>query len=63
MKSENRNPKAEGSPKSEIRIIFTPEQARPCEAGSGFEFGFLSDFGLRISIFHFVRNLLPPFPK
>jgi hypothetical protein len=44
MKSENRKPKAEGSPKAEIRMIFTPDQARQCEAGSGFEFRISSGF-------------------
>jgi hypothetical protein len=51
MKSENRKPKAEGSPKSEIRMIFTPEQATPFEARSGVEFRI--SFGFRPSDFDF----------
>jgi outer membrane protein assembly factor BamB len=53
MKSEGRNPKAEGRPKSETR---TAAPANPPSAGSGFgfrpsDFGLLSAFGFRPSGF------------
>ena len=72
-KTENRKPKSEGTPKSEIRIghcgstsapIPAPVQqsARPCENGLfGFRissFGFLSGFGSRLSDFA-LRRALP----
>ena len=48
-KSETRNPKSEGSPKSEIRV------AELCASGKcqPSDFGFRISFGLRISAFGF----------
>ena len=54
MKSEIRNPKSEGSPNSEARIRGIRREA----SCLGFRaFGFLSDFGLRISDFYFLMEL------
>src|SRR5262245_25150806 len=55
MKSEGRNPKSERSPKSEIRKV-GGVRAWTLFRISGF--GFLSDFGFRISDFIFI-SLLP----
>jgi len=56
-KPEGRNPKAERNPKSEIRIAKPRpaqtsrkrEDPRPAPFLRASEFGFLSDFGLRVS--------------
>jgi hypothetical protein len=49
MKSEIRNPKSERSPKTEIRIP-NLRAVRPALLGFRYSgFGFLSDFGFRIS--------------
>jgi hypothetical protein len=52
-KSENRNPKSEGSPKSEIRIHASDggweEKPHPCFGFRASDFLRISDFDFRIS--------------
>src|SRR5258705_12380192 len=66
QKSEGRNPKTERTPKTKIRN----EISRPPDAFPGLrnsEFGFLSDFAIRISdlllmLLRQMRVCLQPFP-